>query len=61
MASLTAAAANSMKGKNVAIIGAGVSGLSMLRSLKAKNINCIAFEKASNLGGVWRENYIGSA
>lgn len=44
----------------VGIIGSGVAGLSAIRSLKSKGIPCVAFEKANNLGGVWRDNYLGS-
>jgi len=43
----------------VGVVGAGVSGLSMIRSLRNKGIACVAFERSNNVGGVWRENYVG--
>jgi len=43
--------------KRVAIIGAGVAGLQTARQLVEAGIECIIFEKAQDVGGVWRENY----
>src|SRR5699024_9046830 len=41
----------------VAIIGAGMSGLAMARRLRAAGSeNFVVFEKASSVGGTWREN-----
>lgn len=45
--------------KKVGIIGAGVAGLQMVRSLKARGIDCVAFDGASKVGGLWQENYVG--
>jgi cation diffusion facilitator CzcD-associated flavoprotein CzcO len=41
---------------NVAIVGAGVSGLAMAIKLKAAGIPFTIFEKADDVGGTWREN-----
>jgi len=43
--------------KRVAIIGAGVAGLQTARQLVEAGIDCVIFEKAQDVGGVWRENY----
>lgn len=43
--------------KRVAIVGAGVAGLQTARCLSAKGFECCIFEKAQDVGGVWRENY----
>ena len=43
--------------KRVAIIGAGVAGLQTARQLVEAGIDCVIFEKARDVGGVWRENY----
>lgn len=43
--------------KRVAIIGAGVAGLQTARQLVEAGIECVIFEKAQDVGGVWRENY----
>jgi cation diffusion facilitator CzcD-associated flavoprotein CzcO len=43
--------------KRVAIIGAGVAGLQTARQLNEAGMECIIFEKAKDVGGVWRENY----
>merc|ERR1719389_183416 len=45
------------KVKRVAIIGAGVAGLQTARQLVEAGIECVIFEKAQDVGGVWRENY----
>ncbi len=45
--------------KKVGIIGGGVAGIQMARSLAALDIQCKIFEKAPNVGGLWRENYAG--
>jgi cation diffusion facilitator CzcD-associated flavoprotein CzcO len=43
--------------KRVAIIGAGVAGLQTAQQLVEAGIDCVIFEKAQSVGGVWRENY----
>lgn len=37
----------------VAVIGAGPSGLAMLRNLKKEGISCVAYESHADLGGIW--------
>jgi dimethylaniline monooxygenase (N-oxide forming) len=41
----------------VGVIGGGVSGLQVIRALQAKGFKVKAFERDSNIGGVWKENY----
>ena len=41
--------------RQVAIIGAGISGLAACRYCKAKGLNPIVFESESSVGGVWRK------
>lgn len=43
--------------KRVAIVGAGVAGLQTAVQLVEAGLDCIIFEKAMDVGGVWRENY----
>jgi cation diffusion facilitator CzcD-associated flavoprotein CzcO len=43
--------------KRVAIVGAGVAGLQTARFLSEKGLACCIFEKAKDVGGVWRDNY----
>jgi len=43
--------------KSVAIIGAGVAGLSTAKSLLAQGLDCTVFERGSTLGGVWADGY----
>lgn len=43
--------------RTVAIIGAGVAGLQTARMLTKVGIQSTIFEKAQDVGGVWRENY----
>jgi len=43
--------------KKVGVIGAGVAGLQMARALLAHGLEVTVFEKAPQVGGVWRENY----
>jgi len=45
-------------GPTVGVIGAGVAGLQTIRALRAKGFQVKAFDKASTVGGVWREGYI---
>jgi cation diffusion facilitator CzcD-associated flavoprotein CzcO len=45
--------------KKVGVIGGGVSGIQMARSLAAAGIECKVFDKAPSPGGLWRENYSG--
>jgi len=43
--------------KSVAIVGAGVAGLQTARHLSMAGFKCVIFEKSTDVGGVWRENY----
>ena len=43
--------------KNIAVIGAGVAGLQVANLLTQSGMKVTVFEKANNVGGVWRENY----
>lgn len=43
--------------KNIAIIGAGISGLQAGFLLKQKGFIIKIYEKENNIGGVWRSNY----
>ena len=45
-------------GARVAIIGAGVAGLSAARQLSAADLDCTVFERAGQIGGVWRDGYL---
>jgi dimethylaniline monooxygenase (N-oxide forming) len=45
-------------GPRVAIIGAGVAGLSAARQLTAAGFDCTLFERAGEIGGVWRDGYL---
>jgi cation diffusion facilitator CzcD-associated flavoprotein CzcO len=45
--------------KKVGIIGGGVAGIQMARSLAGVGIDCKVYDKAPNVGGLWRENYSG--
>ena len=45
--------------KKVAVVGAGVSGLSTAKALKGQGIECTIFEKQQKLGGVWAIGYTG--
>ncbi|WP_293878353.1 NAD(P)-binding protein [uncultured Brevibacterium sp.] len=40
----------------VVIIGAGFSGLAMLETLRARNIEAILLEASDELGGTWSSN-----
>lgn len=44
--------------KTVAIIGAGVAGLSAARSMIALGLDCKIFERNPVLGGVWSDGYL---
>ncbi len=47
---------------NVCVIGAGVSGLTAVKALKAAGVACEGFEKGSDIGGLWRyDNDSGAA
>jgi len=37
----------------VCVLGAGVAGLQVARSLKARGIECVVFDKAPDVGGLW--------
>src|SRR5437660_7838514 len=40
----------------VVVVGAGVAGLYMAETLKRAGIDFTVYEKASEVGGTWREN-----
>ena len=54
---------NAVQKTTVAIIGAGFGGLAMaIRLLQNQNNDFVILEKASDVGGTWRENqYPGAA
>ena len=39
--------------KRVAVIGAGVSGLTAAKHLKSRGLEVVIFERTSRVGGVW--------
>jgi|GEM_PF-1158827 len=41
----------------VGVLGAGVAGLQVVRSMKARGIDVVAFDSAPQPGGLWQENY----
>lgn len=43
--------------RSVGVLGAGVAGLQVAEQMKAVGIECVLFEKAEDVGGVWRQNY----
>ena len=43
--------------ERVAIVGAGVAGLTTAKTLLASGLNCTIFERAERLGGVWADGY----
>lgn len=45
--------------RKVVVIGAGVAGLQTARHLIAAGIKVVVLEAASEVGGVWRQNYSG--
>jgi len=44
--------------KKIAIIGAGVAGLSTARQLIGEGFDCTLFERNAELGGVWSDGYL---
>ena len=44
-------------GKRVGVIGCGVAGLQVIRSMRARGYEVTAFDKADDIGGLWRDNY----
>jgi cation diffusion facilitator CzcD-associated flavoprotein CzcO len=42
----------------VGVLGAGVAGLQVAEQLSQGNVACTLFEKANDVGGVWRQNYV---
>jgi len=49
---------NNQTVNSVAIIGAGVAGLTTARSLLDAGIECTIFERSTKLGGVWSDGYL---
>jgi cation diffusion facilitator CzcD-associated flavoprotein CzcO len=43
--------------RRIGIIGAGVAGLATVKTLLAQGLECIVFEQAARLGGVWADGY----
>jgi cation diffusion facilitator CzcD-associated flavoprotein CzcO len=43
----------------VGVVGCGISGLAVVRAMKARGINVTAFDSAPEVGGVWLSNYSG--
>jgi dimethylaniline monooxygenase (N-oxide forming) len=43
--------------RKVGVLGAGVAGMQVAEQLTAAGIRCTLFEKANDVGGVWRQNY----
>ncbi len=43
--------------ERVAIIGAGVAGLATAKTLLAEGLDCVIYERAERLGGVWADGY----
>ena len=41
------------KPKRIAVIGAGVSGVTTAKHLKASGIDVVVYERSSGCGGVW--------
>jgi len=44
--------------RTVCVLGAGVAGLQVAEQLLEVGIDCVLFEKADDVGGVWRSNYV---
>jgi cation diffusion facilitator CzcD-associated flavoprotein CzcO len=44
--------------RSVGVLGAGVAGLQVAEQLQLVGIRCTLFEKADDVGGVWRSNYV---
>jgi dimethylaniline monooxygenase (N-oxide forming) len=43
--------------KRVGIIGAGVAGIATAKTLTAQGLECVVFDRADRLGGVWADGY----
>jgi len=43
--------------QRVGVLGAGVAGLQVAEQLSMAGLECVLFEKADDVGGVWRQNY----
>lgn len=44
--------------RRIGIIGAGVAGLAAAKTLLAEGYDCVVFERADRLGGVWAHGYV---
>ena len=44
--------------RKIAIIGAGVAGLSTARQLIGEGFDCTLFERNAEIGGVWSDGYL---
>ena len=45
--------------KRVAVLGGGVAGLQAAKALRKSGFQAVIFEKANDIGGIWRSNYQG--
>lgn len=43
-----------MKQTDVIIIGAGLSGITACKNMRAENLDCLVFESTDDIGGVWK-------
>jgi len=44
----------------IAVIGGGVASVATVAALRARGLDCVAFEKQNGPGGLWRNNYPGA-
>lgn len=49
-----------MSTDKIAVVGGGVAGIAMVAALRARGLNCVAFDKQDGPGGLWRSNYPGA-
>lgn len=59
MMSSSSSSEQTSKSKSVAVIGAGISGLQVIRALRSKGYDVTAFDgDKDGVGGLWRSNYL---
>jgi NADPH-dependent 2,4-dienoyl-CoA reductase/sulfur reductase-like enzyme len=56
MSHVTVSGSRRVPETTVGVVGAGVSGMAMGLALQAAGVPFTIFEKASEVGGTWREN-----